>query len=117
MLISAEIIGNPTVADAILDRLVHNAYRIELTGDSMRKRRARKPGSSSGLTKNGTLEASIGAFVDHYNHRRYHESLGNLTPADVYFGRGQTIVSGAPVTLPGRSSMAGVHRSGIVCGH
>jgi len=34
-----EIIGNPTIADAILDRLVHNAYRIELTGESMRKRR------------------------------------------------------------------------------
>jgi DNA replication protein DnaC len=34
-----EIIANPTIADAILDRLVHNAYRIELTGDSMRKRR------------------------------------------------------------------------------
>jgi len=34
-----EIIGNPTIADAVLDRLVHNAYRIELTGDSLRKRR------------------------------------------------------------------------------
>ena len=39
----------------------------------------------------GDLEASIGRFIDHYNHRRYHESLSNLTPADVYFGRGQTI--------------------------
>jgi hypothetical protein len=26
------------------------------------------------------------------NHRRHHESLNNLTPADVYFGRGQTIL-------------------------
>lgn len=34
-----EIIGNPTIADAVLDRLVHNAYRIELTGESMRKQR------------------------------------------------------------------------------
>jgi len=35
----------------------------------------------------GDLEARIDAFVYHYNHRRYHESLDNLTPADVYFGR------------------------------
>lgn len=34
-----EIIGNPTIADAILDRLVHNAYRIELAGESLRKKR------------------------------------------------------------------------------
>ena len=37
-----EIIGNPTLADAILDRLVHNAYSIELKGESMRKTAARK---------------------------------------------------------------------------
>ncbi len=40
----------------------------------------------------GDLEAQIGAFVDHYNQQRYHESLGNLTPADVYSGRGSTIL-------------------------
>ena len=40
----------------------------------------------------GDLEAQIEAFVDDYNNRRYHESIDNLTPADVYFGRGQTIL-------------------------
>lgn len=39
----------------------------------------------------GDLRQQIDAFVDHYNHRRYHESLQN-TPAVVYFGRGQTIL-------------------------
>jgi DNA replication protein DnaC len=34
-----ELIGDPTYADAILDRLVHNAHRINLTGDSMRRQR------------------------------------------------------------------------------
>jgi DNA replication protein DnaC len=33
------MIGNPTLADAILDRLVHNAYRVELSGESLRKKR------------------------------------------------------------------------------
>jgi DNA replication protein DnaC len=35
-------IGDPTVADSILDRLVHNAQRIELKGESMRKKRVGK---------------------------------------------------------------------------
>jgi DNA replication protein DnaC len=38
-----EQIGDPTIADSILDRLIHNAYRIELKGESLRKKR-RKPG-------------------------------------------------------------------------
>jgi DNA replication protein DnaC len=33
-----EVIGEPTFADAILDRIVHNAYRLELDGESLRKR-------------------------------------------------------------------------------
>ena len=36
-----DLIGDPTLADAILDRLVHNAHRLELTGESLRKRNGR----------------------------------------------------------------------------
>ena len=38
-----EQIGDPTIADSILDRIVHNAYRVELSGESMRKKKSRKP--------------------------------------------------------------------------
>src|SRR5438477_11857953 len=37
-----EQIGDPTIADSILDRLVHNAFRLELNGESMRKKRGKK---------------------------------------------------------------------------
>ncbi len=40
----------------------------------------------------GALEQAIGEFIEYYNHERYHESLGNLTPADVYFSRAETIL-------------------------
>ena len=40
----------------------------------------------------GDLKAQIEAFVEHYNHRRYHESLSNVTPADAYFGRASAII-------------------------
>ncbi len=35
-------IGDPTIADSILDRLVHNAHRLELKGESMRKKRGKR---------------------------------------------------------------------------
>ena len=38
------------------------------------------------------LEEQISAFIENYNNKRLHESLNNLTPADVYFGRGQAIL-------------------------
>jgi len=40
----------------------------------------------------GDLERQIGAFVEYYNNERYHESLNNVTPADVYFGRDKSII-------------------------
>ncbi len=39
------------------------------------------------------LEIEIGNFVNYYNHERYHESLNNLTPADVYFGRAKEVLT------------------------
>jgi len=43
-----ELFGNPTLADAIMDRIIHNAYRLELKGESMRKKK-------SSLTHSGHL--------------------------------------------------------------
>ena len=37
------MIGEPTIADAILDRIIHNSHRIVLEGDSMRKKKASRP--------------------------------------------------------------------------
>ncbi len=52
-----EVIGEPTFADAILDRLVHNAYRLNLKGPSMRKDEAEMAGidasENGATTKNG----------------------------------------------------------------
>ncbi len=67
---------------------------------SIRRPRAR---SSAGIRRSrtascssndlpGDLERQVAAFVEHYNHARYHESLGNLTPADVYFGRAEAVL-------------------------
>ena len=39
------------------------------------------------------LEAALRDFVAYYNHRRYHESLDNCTPADVYYGRHHRVLS------------------------
>jgi DNA replication protein DnaC len=59
-----EVIGEPTLADAILDRIVHNAYRLELDGPSMRKLKAGEatdPTTSSASTAAADGKPSKGA--------------------------------------------------------
>ena len=44
------------------------------------------------LLENYFLPSDLNASIERYNHHLYHESLKNLMPADVYFGRGETIL-------------------------
>ena len=50
-----DMIGEPTIADAILDRIIHNAHRITLEGDSMRRQKT--PSHLTG-TENGEINHS-----------------------------------------------------------
>jgi DNA replication protein DnaC len=59
-----QVVGEPTFADAILDRIVHNAYRLELQGESMRKLQARKETDPSLDRNRGKW--SCPAFVEGY---------------------------------------------------
>lgn len=46
----------------------------------------------------GELKLRLNEFVDYYNNHRYHESLQNLTPADVYYGRAEEILNQRALT-------------------
>ncbi len=39
------------------------------------------------------LREAIEEFIEYYNHKRYHEALDNITPADVYYGRREQILA------------------------
>jgi hypothetical protein len=54
-----ELIGDPTLADAILDRLLHNSYKIKLKGESMRKRREKLTQTEQDRRPHNPIPASL----------------------------------------------------------
>jgi hypothetical protein len=53
---------------------------------------ARRCAAGVSLRPLSGLPGDLEAFVDHYNHQRYYESINNDTSADVYFGRDKAIL-------------------------
>jgi hypothetical protein len=64
-----DLIGDPTIGDAILDRIVHNAHRIQLRGDPLRRKKAQEAPSWLDL---------VGIAV-----KRSAQPTGGATPADI----------------------------------
>ena len=82
-----EVVGDPTYADAILDRLVHNAHRIELTGESLRRARGKQ--LQNGLTRNHVRRKKLsqankrgapGGIISLQGGGIIQESLGAIIP-------------------------------------
>lgn len=53
----------------------------------------------------GNIKADIAAVIGRYNHQHYHESLNNVMPADVYTGRGHTVLLEREKTKRGTKSL------------
>ena len=63
----------------------------------------------------GDLENQISAFVDRYNNQRYHESIGNVTPVDAYFGRHTAIIEKRKkCSAPGSLDTSLSHAAGLI---
>ena len=79
-------------------KLFLEAGKKRLSGDTAREatsddvKQLRTEASALKETLPGELQEHLQRFITYYNHERYHESLKNLTPADVYYGRGQEIL-------------------------
>jgi IstB-like ATP binding protein len=104
-----DVIGDPTYADAILDRLVHNAHRIELTGESLR-RACGKP-SKTGTENHVRGRNSLGQQArcpgrDHLvtGGRIIQEYLGAIIPFQMALHRNRHRAMNSPRLLPFRGS-------------
>ena len=87
--------GAPVEREAVQGeqhRIVRSLVLRQRAAEHQLRRAAAPDKHSTGVEGPGDLENQIGAFVDHYNNRRNHESLANVTSADAYFGRDTAII-------------------------
>ncbi len=100
-----EAIGNPTLADAILDRLVHNAYKIDLKGESMRKKK-KKPATTLTQRKSSFPHATVRVIsfrisalsVEITYTLEYYKKAGQVLPSRIQHNRYSRFFMFFPVT-------------------
>ena len=82
---------------SLVGQTLNCGVEVKITRDEPEGKGSTDPAARRILLENyflpGDLKQQIERFVEHYNYQRYHESLNNLTPADGYFGRGQSILA------------------------
>ena len=84
----------PPAGPGWIYEIKHDGFRILAHRNGDRVRLVTRNGYDFAATTTClAISNQIDAFVGHYNHVRYHESINNLTPADVYFGRAETILA------------------------
>lgn len=84
---------NDTLSELGIKHIFASAYHPQTNGKIERYHKSMKEKVKLNVYDlPASLKSEVGKFISHYNKRRYHEAIGNVTPDDVYYGRREMII-------------------------
>jgi transposase len=84
--------GEISVSELCRREGIHPTIYYKWLKDFMEAGKGRMRGDALREASSDELRRTMQDFIEYYNHRRYHEAIGNMTPADVYYGRREEIL-------------------------